>query len=110
MLLTTIENPGDQYETEEVLGLVSAGAAEGVSIFSEFWVKIRNVIGGRVPSIDASLDMAAGRAWNKLTREAERIGANAVIGLDIEVVVVPYRKGLLAYHCLTGTAVRLRKK
>lgn len=110
MLLTTTDSLGDGYEIVEVLGLVSAGATEGVSVFSEFWAKIRNVIGGHVPSIDACLDQAASRAWDKLVEEAEGIGADAVVGLDMEVVVLPYRKGLMVHHCLAGTAVKTRRK
>lgn len=110
MLLATMENPGKYNEIEEVLGLVSADAWEGVSITSEIFARIKNVLGGKVKTIENRFSKATNRAWNSLIDQAKEAGANAVLGLDVETMIVPLRGGFMVGCSITGTAVNIREK
>ena len=87
MLLTTtptIEGrPVVQY-----LGIVTSESIIGANFVRDFFASIRDVIGGRSGSYESVLREAKDAALRELQQEAERLGANAVVGVDLEYETV----------------------
>jgi uncharacterized protein YbjQ (UPF0145 family) len=88
------------YEVLEVIDEVSGMSVRIWSIFSHIAIAFRSIIGGEVRSWTRRLEEAKDEAVDRMCQEAEAVGANAVIGLNIQV------SGLAV--CASGTAVRVR--
>lgn len=103
MILTTtptIEGrPVVQY-----LGVVTSETIIGANIFRDFFASIRDVIGGRSKSYESVLREAKDAALRELQEEAHRLGANAVVGIDLDYETVGERGSMLMVTA-SGTAV-----
>jgi uncharacterized protein YbjQ (UPF0145 family) len=88
------------------LGLVSGDAILGANIFKDFFAGIRDIVGGRSAAYEAELRKAKSIALEEMQAEAEQMGANAVIGVDLdyETVQVGSGGGMLMVSA-SGTAV-----
>lgn len=65
-------------------GLVTGEAILGANIFRDVFASIRDVVGGRSASYEDSLREAKQIALDEMSRHAERLGANAVVGIDLD--------------------------
>ncbi|MCV2218182.1 MULTISPECIES: heavy metal-binding domain-containing protein [unclassified Thauera] len=105
MLMTTtstLENrPVRQY-----LGVVNGEAIIGANIFKDMFASIRNVVGGRAGAYERTLSDARRIAMNEMESEAKKLGANAVIGIDVDYEVLGADNGMLMV-CVSGTAVQI---
>ena len=105
MLMTTtstLENrPVRQY-----LGVVNGEAIIGANIFKDMFASIRNVVGGRTGAYERTLSDARRIAMNEMESEAKKLGANAVIGIDVDYEVLGADNGMLMV-CVSGTAVQI---
>ena len=105
MLLTTtptIEGrPVVQY-----LGIVTSESIIGANFVRDFFASIRDVIGGRSGSYESVLREAKDAALRELQQEAERLGANAVVGVDLDYETVG-GSGSMLMVTASGTAVIL---
>ena len=105
MLMTTtstLENrPVRQY-----LGVVNGEAIIGANIFKDMFASIRNVVGGRAGAYERTLADARRIAMNEMESEAKKLGANAVIGIDVDYEVLGADNGMLMV-CVSGTAVQI---
>lgn len=105
MLLSTtptIEGrPVQQY-----LGVVSAETIIGANIFRDLFASIRDIIGGRSSSYEEVLRSAKDTALRELEDEARRLGANAVVGIDLDYETVGSGGSMLMVTA-SGTAVVL---
>ena len=103
MLLTTtptIEGrPVVQY-----LGIVTSESIIGANFVRDFFASIRDVIGGRSGSYESVLREAKDAALRELQQEAERLGANAVVGVDLDYATVG-GSGSMLMVTASGTAV-----
>lgn len=103
MLLTTtptIEGrPVVQY-----LGIVTSESIIGANFVRDFFASIRDVIGGRSGSYESVLREAKDAALRELQQEAERLGANAVVGIDLDYETVG-GSGSMLMVTASGTAV-----
>jgi len=103
MLLTTtptIEGrPIVQY-----LGIVTSESIIGANFVRDFFASIRDVIGGRSGSYESVLREAKDAALRELQQEAERLGANAVVGVDLDYETVG-GSGSMLMVTASGTAV-----
>ncbi len=88
------------------LGLVSGDAILGANIFKDFFAGIRDIVGGRSAAYEAELRKAKQIALEEMQAEAEQMGANAVVGVDLdyETVQVGSGGGMLMVSA-SGTAV-----
>jgi uncharacterized protein YbjQ (UPF0145 family) len=88
------------------LGLVSGDAILGANIFKDFFAGIRDIVGGRSAAYEQELRKAKGIALQEMEDEAAQMGANAVIGvdLDFETIQVGSGGGMLMVSA-SGTAV-----
>ncbi len=79
----------------------------GVNIFKDLFAGIRDIIGGRTGSYEKELEKARDAAFDDLTAKAQELGADAVIGVDIDYEVIPGRSGSMLMVSVSGTAVKL---
>ena len=86
----------------EYKGIVSGEIILGANIFRDILASIRDVIGGRSRSYEHVLRKAKDSALQEMQQEAEKLGATAIIGVDIDYETVG--QGMLMVS-VSGTAV-----
>lgn len=102
MLITTTHNiEGRQITT--YLGLVTGETIMGANIVRDIFASITDIVGGRSGAYESKLREARQLAIYEMQNEAANLGANAVVGVDIDYEVV--REGMLMVTA-SGTAVR----
>ena len=87
-------------------GVVAGEAILGANLFRDLFAGVRDIVGGRSGSYEASLRKAREIAFRELAEEAERLGADAVVGVDIDYEVIG-EKGSMMMVSASGTAVSL---
>jgi uncharacterized protein YbjQ (UPF0145 family) len=89
-------------------GLVSGEAILGANIFRDFFAGIRDIVGGRSAAYEQELRKAKDIAMREMTEQAQALGGNAVVGvdLDFETIQVGAGGGMLMVSA-SGTAVTL---
>lgn len=89
---------------EAYLGVVSGEAILGANVFKDFFAGIRDIVGGRSAAYEGELRRARSIALEELAAAASELGANAVVGVDIDYETVG---GSMLMVTASGTAVRL---
>lgn len=105
MILSTTNHIENRTITE-YKGIVFGEVITGVNFLKDFGAGIRNFIGGRSNSYEGELITARQQALQELSDRASKLGANAVIGIDIDYEVLGANNGMLMVTA-SGTAVRL---
>ena len=90
----------------EYKGIVFGEVIAGVNFLRDFAASIRNIIGGRSGSYETELISAREQALSEMADRAVRMGADAVVGIDIDYEVLGENGGMLMVTA-SGTAVRL---
>ncbi|MBQ85639.1 MAG: hypothetical protein CMQ16_04450 [Gammaproteobacteria bacterium] len=108
MIRTTTSNL-DGKEIEKYLGVVVGEAILGANIFKDLFGAVRDIVGGRAGAYENELSRARDIAFAEMEQEAVYLGANAVVGIDIDYEVVG-QKGAMMMVSVSGTAVRFRHK
>jgi len=103
MLITTTPTV-EGRPIEAYLGVVSGEAILGTNVFKDLFAGIRDIVGGRSAAYEGELRRARSIALEELTAAANELGANAVIGVDIDYETVG---GSMLMVTASGTAVRL---
>ena len=88
------------------LGLVSGGAILGANIFRDLFAGIRDIVGGRSAAYEKELRRAKEIAIQDMIEQATALGANAVVGVDLDYETLGANGGMLMVSA-SGTAVRL---
>ena len=88
------------------LGIVTGEVIVGANIFKDIFAAVRDVAGGRSAAYEDALRGAREQALGELQSEAQRLGATAVIGIDIDYEVLGQGNSMLMVTA-SGTAVRL---
>lgn len=105
MLLTTtptIEGkPIQQY-----IGIVTAETIIGANIFKDLFAGIRDIVGGRSGTYERVIEEARQSALAELEQKAQKMGANAVVGVDLDFETVG-SGGSMLMVVATGTAVKI---
>lgn len=105
MLMTTTQTlegrPIRQY-----YGIVTGEAIIGANIFKDMFASIRNVVGGRAGAYESTLADAREAAMAEMGEVAAKLGANAIVGIDIDYEVLGADNGMLMV-CVSGTAVSI---
>jgi len=91
----------------EYKGLVSGQAVMGANFVRDFFAGIRDIVGGRSGSYEKELRRARNLAIEDMAEEAKALGANAVVGVDLDYETVGERGSMLMVSA-SGTAVRFR--
>lgn len=90
----------------EYLGVVTGETIIGANFVKDFFASIRDIVGGRSGSYEKVLREAKDTAMREMEERAARIGANAVIGIDIDYETMGQNGSMIMVTC-SGTAVRL---
>lgn len=90
----------------QYLGMVAGEAIMGVNIFRDLFSSIRDIVGGRAGGYQAALREARDAAFADMTAAAQAIGADAIVGVDVDYEVLGKENGMLMVS-VNGTAVRL---
>jgi uncharacterized protein YbjQ (UPF0145 family) len=85
-------------------GVVTGEAIIGANIFRDLFASVRNIVGGRSGAYENALAEARQAAMKDMQEKADDLGANAVIGIDIDYEVLGQDNGMLMV-CVSGTAV-----
>ena len=88
----------------EYRGIVVGEAILGANIFKDLFAGIRDIIGGRSGAYEKELARAREIAFEELKERAQALGANAVVGIDIDYEVVG-QNGSMLMVSISGTAV-----
>lgn len=105
MLLTTTPSvEGKKIVT--YYGIVSGETIIGANAIRDFMAGLRDFFGGRSGTYEEVLRKAKNTALEEMANEAERIGANAVVGIDLDYETVGSSSSMLMVTC-SGTAVRI---
>lgn len=101
MSTTTIleGRPVSQY-----LGVVTGEAIIGANIFRDLFATVRDIVGGRSGTYEKALAEAREVALGEMQARAQALGANAVIGIDVDYEVLGQNNGMLMV-AVSGTAV-----
>ena len=103
MLITTTPT-FEGRPIQDYIGIVNGEAIMGANIVRDFFASITDVVGGRSGSYENKLKEARDIAIGEMMEQARRMGANAIVGIDIDYEVV--REGMLMV-AVSGTAVRV---
>lgn len=90
----------------EYLGLVVGEVIIGANIFRDLFAGIRDIVGGRAGAYENAMRDARREAIAELEEEARALGADAVVGVDLDYEVVG-DKGSILMVSVSGTAVKL---
>jgi uncharacterized protein YbjQ (UPF0145 family) len=83
MIVTTTESVAGRT-VKAHLGVVSGEAVMGTNIFRDMFAGIRDIVGGRSASYEKELKKAKNLALQMMRDEAEALGADAVVGVDLD--------------------------
>ncbi|MCW7554785.1 heavy metal-binding domain-containing protein [Endozoicomonas gorgoniicola] len=91
---------------KEYLGVVVGEAIVGANVFRDLFASIRDIVGGRSGAYEKELEKARETAFEDIETRAREVGANAIVGIDLDYEVVG-EKGSMLMVSISGTAVML---
>ena len=103
MIITTTDAI-EGYRVTEYKGLVSSTAIHGVNVGKDIKALGRNIVGGRAESYENEVERGQAETMAELQAAAEKIGANAIVGVKIDSEGVG-ANGSMLLVTMTGTAV-----
>ena len=106
MIFTTTSSI-EGREVDRYLGIVFGDAVVGVNVFKDLLGGLRDLVGGRSGTYERELGTARDSALANLMEQARLVGADAVIGVDIDYEVLGSNNGMLMVTA-SGTAVALK--
>ena len=104
ILTTTHEIEGRRIE--RYLGIVVGEAIVGANVLGDLLAQIRDIVGGRSGAYEAELRRARETALAEMAEAARRLGADAVVGVDLDYEVLGSGNSMLMVTA-SGTAVKL---
>ena len=106
-VLLTTETQSD-LEIDERIDIVTAECAFGMNIFRDIFADVRNIVGGRSVATQKVLRDARNTVLSELRREALLIGANAVVGVDLDYSEFSGGGKSMLFLVASGTAVKVK--
>jgi len=103
-ITTTPSIEGKQISS--YLGIVTGEAILGANVFRDLFAGIRDIVGGRSASYEKELTKAREIALEEMETRAAQLGANAVVGVDLDYEVLGAGNGMLMVSA-SGTAVKV---
>jgi uncharacterized protein YbjQ (UPF0145 family) len=103
MIVTTTPSVEGKRITK-YCGVVAGEAILGANIFKDLFAGIRDLVGGRSATYEAELQRARDMALSELQDRARELGANAIVGTDLDYEVLGSNNGMLMVSA-SGTAV-----
>jgi len=103
MLLSTTDSV-EGRRIAAYLGIVSGDAIVGANMFRDFFARVRDVVGGRAGGYERALRTAKNAAMEDMIAEAAELGADAILGVDLDYETVGESMLMVSAN---GTTVRL---
>jgi uncharacterized protein YbjQ (UPF0145 family) len=103
MILTTTPTI-EGRPVQRYVGIVTGEAILGANIFKDFFAGIRDIVGGRSATYERELGRAREIALDEMQQKAKELGANAIVGIDLDYEVLGQASGMLMVNA-SGTAV-----
>lgn len=103
MIITTT-SVIEGHPIRQYLGLVTGEAIMGANIVRDLFASITDIVGGRSGAYEQKLADARNICLDEMGQQAERLGANAIVGVDLDYEVI--REGMLMVTA-SGTAVKI---
>lgn len=107
MIITTTQTV-EGAKIIRYLGVITGEAILGANIFRDMFAAVRDVVGGRSASYERELAKAREIALAELEDWADELGANAVVGVDLDYESFGQTSGMMMVSA-TGTAVVIEK-
>ncbi len=105
-MITTTTPSIEGHPVQHYLGIVSSESIIGANIFKDLLAGLRDIAGGRSGTYEKVIEEARTNAMNELIQKAQSIGANAIIGIDLDFETVGTASSMLMVMA-TGTAVKI---
>lgn len=106
MILTSTDSV-DGKKITAYLGIVAGEAVMGTNVFRDFFAGITDILGGRSGSYEKELRKAKALALESLMEEAKALGADAVVGMDLDYQQIGGNDRQMLMVAASGTAVKL---
>jgi uncharacterized protein YbjQ (UPF0145 family) len=112
MIVTTTATI-DGKPIQEYVGLAAGEAILGANVLKDISSNIRDLVGGRSGSYENVVEKAREIAMNDLIQRAKALGANAIVGIDVDYETIDRSSGQrrstssLLMVSVSGTAVRV---
>lgn len=108
-MIVTTTNDIEGKKVAKYLGIVSGEAIIGANIVKDFFAGIRDIVGGRSGSYEEGLREAKEIALREMQEQAFRIGANAILAVDLDYETLGSNGSMLMVSA-SGTAVVLEDR
>jgi len=96
----------DGHKITAYLGIVVGEAIVGANLFKDLFASVRDIVGGRSGSYEKEMQKARSIAIEEMEQHARAMGADAVVGVDLDYEVLGQSNGMLMVSA-SGTAVKL---
>ena len=103
-MIVTTTNTVEGHAITEYVGIVFGEVISGVNMFRDIGAGLTNLFGGRSAGYEEELQNARNEALREMCQRAGNLGANAVVGVDIDYEVLGANNGMLMVSA-SGTAV-----
>jgi uncharacterized protein YbjQ (UPF0145 family) len=104
-MIVSTTNTLETNEVKQYLGIVTGETIIGANLFKDIFAGIRDIVGGRSGSYEKVLHEAKDTALKEMEDQATRLGADAIIGVDLDYETVGASGGMLMVTA-SGTAVK----
>ena len=93
------------YKITKVLGLVTGLSPRTRGVGGQLWAGIQSLLGGEVSAFTLEVEKARLEAIQRVIEQAEKLGANAIVGMDLETSEMGSAQMNIMCISATGTAV-----
>ena len=93
------------YKITKVLGLVTGLSPRTRGVGGQIWGSIQALLGGEVSAFTLEVEKARLEAIERVIENAEKLGANAIVGIDLETSEMGSAQMNIMVISATGTAV-----
>jgi uncharacterized protein YbjQ (UPF0145 family) len=94
----------DNQPVKQYLGIVTGEVIAGANVVRDIFASVTDIFGGRSGKYEEVLARARNEALSEMKAEAAKLGANAIIGVDIDYEVLG-KAGSMLMVSVSGTAV-----
>lgn len=105
-MIVTTTDAVEGRKVQAYLGIVSADVVMGTNVFRDFFASVRDVVGGRAAAYEKVFADAKQEAIQDLAARARALGADAVIGVDLDYEIIGGDNRTLLMVSANGTAVK----
>lgn len=105
-MIVTTTNTVEGYTVTRYLGIVTGETILGANVFKDFMAGLSDIFGGRSKAYETTLNEARNAALQEMMDRASALGANAILGVDLDYETVGQGGSMLMVNA-SGTAVVL---